>query len=184
MRGEVRIIGGQWRGRKISVPNRIDLRPTPDRVRETLFNWLRTNISQANCLDCFAGTGVLGLEALSQGAKSVIFVEQNVQSVQSLKKNLEKLKVLNRAKVVHNDIFKWLTDKKFDSSFDLIFLDPPFDQNLFEKIFQKLVAVNAVDARTIIYFEDNKPLGQLPEGFQIIKKSKAGMVNFHLIQGI
>ena len=127
--GKVRIIAGQWRGRKLDVLDSPGLRPTPDRLRETLFNWLQQEIGAARCLDLFAGSGALGFEALSRGASEVVMVESNPALVERLNDSAESLNsehhVIQRA-----DAMSWLKQAK--RGFDIIFLDPPFGQNLIE----------------------------------------------------
>src|SRR5699024_11993053 len=123
----VRIIGGQWRGRKIAVNSADDLRPTPDRIRETLFNWLAPRIQGARCLDLFAGTGALGLEALSRGAGHVTFVERDATTAGSLRQALTALDG-HAAAVIHGDALNTAVFPQ--TSYDVIFVDPPFGAGL------------------------------------------------------
>lgn len=180
--GKVRIIGGKWRGRKIKVVATSQLRPTLDRVRETLFNWLRPKIVGANCLDCFAGTGILGLEALSQGAGSVTFIEQDARLVKNLSLTLSELNGVNDAKVVNQDVLAWLKKQQFAQPFNVIFLDPPYGKDLLAALLSALKQAGAIDAKTYIYYEDKQPLTTCGESFSIIKQAKAGLAHFHLIQ--
>ena len=121
---QVRIIGGKWKGRKVRFSGDGDLRPTPARVRETLFNWLRAEITDMRCLDAFAGSGALGFEALSQGAGHVVFVEHNPRTVRSLQTTVRDLQAEAQATVVKGDLLRYL--KRVEEGFDLVFLDPPF----------------------------------------------------------
>ena len=123
--GACRIIGGKWRGRKIKFDDAEGLRPTTDRIRETVFNWLQPYVRQSFCLDCFAGSGVLGFEALSRGAQQVIFIEQNVQTVKKIKQNITALKA-EQASVIRQDALSWLQSAQRNNELDLVFLDPPF----------------------------------------------------------
>lgn len=124
--GQIRIIGGQWRGRKLPVPNSEGLRPTTDRVRETLFNWLAPVIHGARCLDCFAGSGALGLEALSRYAESATLLEYERPVAQQLSKNLALLQ--GNGDVIHTNALTWLAGS--GRPFDVVFLDPPFRKGL------------------------------------------------------
>src|SRR3990167_10966830 len=126
-RGFVRIIGGKWRSRRLKIPSIQGLRPTPDRVRETLFNWLAPTITGAYCLDLFAGTGALGIEALSRGAAYVVFVDQSAEVVALLKEELKTLQVEN-AFIYQATVPTQL--QAVDHSFDIVFLDPPYSENL------------------------------------------------------
>ena len=127
----LRIIGGEWRSRKLKFADVPGLRPTPDRVRETLFNWLQWHVPGARCLDLFAGSGALGLEALSRGARDVVMVEKHPAAAQALRDNLTLLGARN-ARLVHDDALRYLG--RVTVAFDLIFLDPPFRQMLLEPV--------------------------------------------------
>ncbi|MFM7970791.1 MAG: 16S rRNA (guanine(966)-N(2))-methyltransferase RsmD, partial [Betaproteobacteria bacterium] len=132
--GEVRLIGGQWKRSKLPVANRPGLRPTPDRVRETLFNWLGQDLSDWAVLDAFAGSGALGFEAASRGAGPVVMLESDPMLVQSLASSAQRLQARS-VQVLQADALVWMGRAAATPSpagFDLIFLDPPFDQDLFE----------------------------------------------------
>jgi len=133
--GSIRIIGGKYRGRKLPVISADGLRPTTDRIKETVFNWLMPYIHQAKCLDCFAGSGGLGFEALSRGAKQVTFLELNKNAAQQIQKNLLLLNA-NNALLVKTNSIDYL--KHVNDCFDLVFLDPPFRQNILTEITDKL----------------------------------------------
>ena len=130
-RNSVRIIGGAWRGRRVRFPDDAELRPTPDRVRETLFNWLQHAVAGARCLDLFAGSGSLGLEALSRGAIALVFVEQSQAAARSLGRELERLGGTLKSRVVEMGASRFLraAGEAYGKPFDVAFLDPPFGQN-------------------------------------------------------
>ncbi|GKT13033.1 MAG: 16S rRNA (guanine966-N2)-methyltransferase [Thiomicrorhabdus sp.] len=187
--GEVRIIGGDWRGRKLPVLQSDGLRPTSDRVRETIFNWLQFDIAGANCLDVFAGSGALGFEALSRGAKSATFLELSMPAVKQLQRNLQLLKASN-AQVIQGDSLQWL-DKPAEQHFDLIFLDPPFNQDLMQQAVDKLFISGIVSSgdddggqkRPVwLYIEQEKLLDwpKLPEGWGCHREKLTSQVRFGL----
>ena len=148
----LRIIGGEWRSRKLKFADVPGLRPTPDRVRETLFNWLQMQVPGSRCLDLFAGSGALGLEALSRGAREVVMVEKHPAAVQALRDNLALLGAKN-ALLVHDDALRYVGRGKEQEGFDLIFLDPPFRQNLLEPVLEKLFAGALLNPDGMIYLE-------------------------------
>ncbi|MEO5565266.1 MAG: 16S rRNA (guanine(966)-N(2))-methyltransferase RsmD [Luteimonas sp.] len=135
--GDVRIIGGEWRGTRLPVPDAAGLRPTPDRVRETLFNWLQGQLSGARVLDLFAGSGALGLEAVSRGASQSMLVERDPQLAGSLRAVVERLHAGDRVEVVRADVLEWLR-APMHGRFDLVFLDPPFAGNLWHLALERL----------------------------------------------
>ena len=152
------------------------LRPTPDRVRETLFNWLQPVINGAHCLDLFAGTGVLGLEALSRGADSVVLVERDIQLARQLEKNIQWLQA-NAARLVTIDALQWLQTNH--EPFDIVFLDPPFRQDLVFETCKLLIASGAISPGSLVYIE-SEPSLPLPDELEVIKQGKAGKVQFIL----
>ena len=176
----IRIIAGQWRGRKIPVAEIEGLRPTGDRIRETLFNWLDAEIDGARCLDLFAGSGVLGLEALSRGAGQVVALDSSRVAVNALN---EAAKLLNTSalQVMQMDAVQWLKSKPA-GSFDLVFIDPPFQAGLLDESLALLAASNSLTAGALIYIErdrnDDPP--QLPAGWQVHKDKVAGSVSYAL----
>lgn len=181
--GEVRIIGGQWRRTKLPVALKPGLRPTPDRVRETLFNWLGQSLIGWRCADVFAGTGALGLEAASRGAAKVQLCEQDSALATQLQAQLTRLKADN-ATVFKGDGLAWLKQQP-TSSFDLVFLDPPFDSALFEPAL--MAAAKAVAADGWVYLEapqawSDDALKTL--GLQTQRHLKAGAVHAHLLQPV
>ncbi|MCD6039020.1 MAG: rsmD [Gammaproteobacteria bacterium] len=177
--GQIRIIGGVWRGRKLSVPDVPNLRPTPDRVRETLFNWLAPVIEGAYCLDAFAGSGVLGFEALSRGAAHVVMVEQASAVVTLLQKEVVKLQALN------TEIYCAKTPQQLRSPlklFDIVFLDPPYQDNILLPTCFYLEEQGFLAKEAYIYLEAKDLLQQneLPAHWQLLKNKKAGQVFYHL----
>jgi len=182
-KGEVRIIGGKWRSRKLKFPAINGLRPTPDRVRETLFNWLAPYIAGANCLDLFAGSGALGLEALSRGASHVIFADQSREIEIYLREQLTLLEANNAS--VYRYTFH-VTQNPFSEKkpFDLVFLDPPFHQGYVQKCCQWLEQENLLAADAFVYIEAESELSPLPfpNSWQVIRTKTAGKVGYHLLQ--
>lgn len=177
----LRIIGGQWKRSKIKVIDKPGLRPTPDRVRETLFNWLGQDLTDWRCVDAFAGTGALGFEAASRGAKSVLMLEQDAQLVGLLVETQQRLSA-TAVQVQKGDAMMAL-QRLAPSSMDLIFLDPPFDGPYFEKAL--LAAAQAVMPGGWVYLE--APVAWQAEaltacGLLPIKYMKAGAVHAHLLQ--
>ncbi len=183
--GQIRIIGGKWRGRQIPVIAQKELRPTPDRVRETLFNWLMQKVEGTRCLDLFAGTGILGFEALSRGAKQVVFIEKHPASVRHLKDVAEKLHTAENCDIQTEEALTWLQKHSAAQSFDIIFLDPPYASSLLEDSLRLLAKSNLVLPHTWLYIESDKalPPGILPPHWQILKQKQAGEVVYHLVQG-
>jgi len=173
--GKVRIIGGQWRGRKLTVLDHPGLRPTPDRLRETLFNWLTYDLPDRCCLDLFAGTGALGIEAASRGAKEVWLVEHQPTLVGALRAQVTQLSA-HQVKVIQADAGQFL--KGTAAIFDIVFLDPPFEQNLLAPSCFLLEQYHWLNSPAYIYLEAELQLGQptLPSTWQIIRQSKAGQV--------
>ncbi|QIM66095.1 16S rRNA (guanine(966)-N(2))-methyltransferase RsmD [Mannheimia granulomatis] len=181
--GEVRIIAGLWRGRKLPVLNAEGLRPTTDRVKETLFNWLMHDIAHARCLDCFAGSGSLGIEALSRQAQAVVFLEKFATAANQLKKNLQVLKSENGS-VMNVDTLQYLAQKNSGEPFEIVFIDPPFHQNLVPQVLKLLIENQWLAENAILYIETEKnhPPLTLPENWQITKEKTAGIVTSRLIK--
>jgi len=178
---EVRIIGGQWKRTKLAVLDKPGLRPTPDRVRETLFNWLGHDLTGWKCLDVFAGTGALGLEAASRGADEVTLVEQDPQLIDKLRSTVVKLQA-SGVRVQRANGISVLSGTP-PGTFDLVFLDPPFDDKLWEKALG--LAASAVKQDGFIYLEAPAEWtdDQLePRGLGRVRHMKAGAVHAHLLQ--
>jgi 16S rRNA (guanine966-N2)-methyltransferase len=181
--GEVRIIGGQWRRTKLPVANKSGLRPTPDRVRETLFNWLGQSLLGWKCADIFAGTGALGLEAASREASVVQLCEQDAVLVEQLQVHIDRLQA-SAVYVQRTDGVSWLA-RQASQSLDLVFIDPPFESQLFEPALK--AAAQSIKPDAWIYLEapkkwDDAELSEL--GLQTYRYLKAGNVHAHLLQRI
>ena len=179
--GKVRIIGGQWRGRLLDVADHRGLRPTPDRVRETLFNWLQCQVPGARCLDVFAGSGALGFEAASREAKSVVMLEKERPVASALKAQAKRLG--GPIEVMHADALKWLPTVH-GQPFDLVFLDPPFDAGLLPRVLSLLATPGrlATDAHIYMEFSSRSETPPLPEGWRLMKRKTLGEVTFALLQ--
>ncbi len=181
MKNQLRIIGGEWKRRQLPFASIDGLRPTPDRVRETLFNWLMWDIQNTNVLDICAGSGALAFEALSRGASQVVMIEPNTQQAKFLKDNLELLKVTNqRAKLKIATAQQTLPTLK--DQFDVVFLDPPYSLNLWEEL--AVLADPLIKNDGFIYIEADRDLSQLkiPSSWIQIKNTKAGTVRAGLYQ--
>ncbi len=176
----IRIISGQWRGRKLPVPDIEGLRPTTDRIRETVFNWLMTDVRNARVLDCFAGSGSLGFEALSRHADFTQFFELSPQAAEQLTSNLETLKCDNAAVSQGNALI--LLDQAPRQPFDLVFIDPPFRKGLVEPVIQKLVKQPWLADDALIYVETESELTRItaPRGWRPLKEKSAGQVTSRL----
>lgn len=179
----LRIIGGEWRSRKVPFPNVENLRPTPDRVRETLFNWLQNITPGARCLDLFAGSGALGLEALSRGASSATFIDSSPAATHQLKDNLQALKCQN-GEVIVSSALNWLESRQTDAEprYDLVFLDPPFRKEMVSIICELLEKRNLLSDHAVIYIEAESELNQLtvPSNWQENRSKTAGQVTYRL----
>jgi 16S rRNA (guanine966-N2)-methyltransferase len=178
----LRIIGGRHRGRKLRFPAGVDIRPTPDRVRETLFNWLQQRIAEARVLDLFAGSGALGLEALSRGAAQVTFIEKDrraAAAIESLTREWQE----GAASIVCTDALGWLAQAPRDATpFDIVFLDPPYDADLLSATAAALAGSGrlAPDARIYLESRSREPLPPLPDGWRSLRDGRAGEVGYHL----
>jgi 16S rRNA (guanine966-N2)-methyltransferase len=178
---EVRIIGGQWKRTRLPVADKPGLRPTPDRVRETLFNWLGQDLSGWRCLDAFAGTGALGFEAASRGAKEVLLVEQDTALVLQLKRIQTQLQA-SATQVVRGDGIAALRQREA-ASLDAIFIDPPFDSVLFDAALQ--AAGSAVAGDGFVYLEAPTQWSDAQlegAGLTVYRHLKAGAVHAHLLR--
>lgn len=176
--GQIRIIGGQWRGRKLPVPNSPGLRPTTDRVRETLFNWLAPVIQGARCLDCFAGSGALGLEALSRYAGSVTLLEFERPVAQQLEKNLALLK--GNGQVVNTNALNWLAGNA--EPYQVVFLDPPFRKGLLAQTIERLEQQGwlADEAWVYVEAEAESAATDVPANWALHREKVAGQVAYRL----
>jgi 16S rRNA (guanine966-N2)-methyltransferase len=180
VRNEVRIIAGRWRGRRIQFPDADGLRPTPDRVRETLFNWLQGVIPESRCLDVFAGSGAMGFEAASRGASSVTLIEQDSRTCRQLRLTAETLQARN-VSVECADALTWLARAR-GQPFDVVFLDPPFARNLLAQVCALLHDQQLLAPGAYIYMEApaDQDLGFLPASWVVTRSKRAGQVGYHL----
>lgn len=180
-RNEVRIIGGAWRGRRVHFPSVPGLRPSPDRVRETLFNWLAPHLEGARCLDLFAGSGVLGLEAASRGAARVVLVERDARIHAALRESAERLGATG-VEAVRADAFAWLAHAR--ERFDVAFVDPPFDEDLTGRACAALAASGVLAPGARVYVERAAAAGPppLPEGWTLLRSRRAARVGYHLAE--
>lgn len=176
----VRIIGGVYRSRLVSFNNDTKLRPTPDSVRETLFNWLGQDLTNKTCLDLFAGSGVLSFEAVSRGAKLVISVDKSVKQTQNITKNKNLLNIANNLEIITMDAIYYLT--KTTLKFDLIFLDPPYNSDLLLPCLDYIQQHALLTSSGTIYVETNKPI-DYPLMKQIRQKS-SGMVYYSIYKNL
>ncbi len=182
IKNTLRITGGEYRSRRLHFIPEAGLRPTTDYIRETVFNWLQGQIHGYKILDLFAGSGVLGIEALSYGAAQVMFVDRNQIAVQRLRNNIRKLGVdPKRVQVFHSDAFSWLKSNK--AYFDLIFLDPPFSDDLIPELFGQLHNFSCLEKLQWIYLEQakNKDWPTLPESWDWYRQKISGQVKFSLL---
>lgn len=178
--GQVRIVGGRWRNTRLAVPALPGLRPSSDRVRETLFNWLTGQLAGARVLDLFAGTGALGLEALSRGADSAVLVERDPGLARQLDQVVAKLQAAGQARVVHADALAWLGQQP-DAAFDIAFVDPPFAAGLWKDVLERLPRLLAPGAW--LYLEsphDQAPT--LPPGYVLHREGSTREVRYALVR--
>jgi 16S rRNA (guanine966-N2)-methyltransferase len=189
-RQRVRIIGGEHRGRVLHFSDRRDLRPTADRVRETLFNWLQPEIPGARVLDLFAGSGALGFESLSRGASRVVMIDQSSAVVSDLRRNADRLKTGDRLETLQGDALAWLETVP-TSEFDIVFVDPPFALDLVDAVLRRLAARSWLAPNAAIYTEQavagkkaKKPVmsSEVPESWRLDREKVAGDVCFRLFR--
>jgi len=191
MSGKVRIISGQWRGRRVQVPDQPGLRPTSDRAREVLFNWLRERVHGARCLDLFAGTGALGLEAASRGAARVTLVERDRRLSESLRGLAGEWPGGEALDVVRSDAIAWLKRGGADDSarfdlarFDLVFVDPPFDAGLHVDALRALADSGILEPDARIYVESSAraapPIAEDDADWRIVRDKRLGEVRMQL----
>ncbi|KTD14643.1 methyltransferase [Legionella gratiana] len=179
MKQSVRIIGGLYRGKKLHVPNEEGLRPTPDRVRETLFNWLMHDIREARCLDAFAGSGALGLEAFSRGAARVVFLEQSPKVCANLQKIINAFNN-SKLKLLKTDALCYL--KQSQEEFDLIFLDPPFAKNYLPQCLAEITQSQIIKVGGLVYLESAGTIHLDEHHWRQVKIKKAGQVTYGLFE--
>jgi 16S rRNA (guanine(966)-N(2))-methyltransferase RsmD len=177
---EVRLIGGLWKRSKLPVADRTGLRPTPDRVRETLFNWLGQDLSGWRCLDAFAGSGALGFEAASRGAAAVVLIERDAVLAKSLRASQAKLNA-ETLRIEAADALAWMA-RCAPASFELVLLDPPFDAGLLPRALP--LAAPLVVEGGLLYVESAAALADpdLPVGLALVRQGRAGGVHYHLLR--
>ena len=183
MRKRIRIISGKWKGRKITIPDNTEIRPTPDRARETLFNWLSWKLENAHVLDLFAGTGILGLEALSRGARRVEFVDKDNTACNELVRVCEQLKCRPEEAVVHCKDAITLLKERSSCRWDIVFMDPPFSVPRLYRDALELVSA-MLTPKGLLYVEYARRSPPVREGFGIFRSSTAGEVGFDLLKPI
>lgn len=181
---QVRIIGGQHKRRLLSFVDAQGLRPTPDRLKETLFNWLTGYLTDARILDACAGSGALGFEAVSRGAKTAILIEPNLAQAQMLKQNAKLLRLSDKLTIVSTDAISALNT--MHDAFDIIFIDPPYALNLWQPILKNLLDNALIHADSKIYLEADKPLHSMLDDdtsakFTLIKSTKVGQAMAYLL---
>jgi 16S rRNA (guanine(966)-N(2))-methyltransferase RsmD len=178
LRNRVRIVGGQWRSRVIRFPDVPGLRPTPDRVRETVFNWLGQDLTGKRCLDLFAGSGVLGLEAASRGALEVVMVERDAHAFRALQENLERLGPAP-VRPVRADALEFLASDA--GRYDVVFLDPPYAMGEQERLLDRVRPRLAPHA--LVYVEAPRAT-QPPAGWDAYRSARAGVVHYQLLRTV
>ena len=175
----LRIIGGQWRGRKLSFPALEGLRPTGDRIRETLFNWLAPRLPSSHCLDLFAGSGALGLEALSRGAGETLLLEKNPTAAAQLQANLDRLGC-DLGRVIATDSLDWLA-REIPRPFDQVFIDPPFDADLWQTCIDQLASRPWLAEEASVYIEtDPGRTLTTPDNWRLHRDKTSGHVRYRL----
>lgn len=180
-KNQLRIISGQWRGRKLNIADIPGLRPTGDRIRETLFNWLMPYISDSHCLDLFAGSGALGLESLSRGARSATLVEKNKQAARQLEQHVKTLNA-EGADIINHDTLLWLASNTLPKcSFNIVFIDPPFAEKLWHKTIAQLDQCGLLAADSLIYIESPKQeILNMDVNWTLLKEKISGDVSYRL----
>ena len=182
-KGEIRIIGGKWKGKKIHFELNDDLRPTPDRAKETLFNWLGQDLNEMYCLDLFSGTGALGLEALSRGAKKVTFVEQNKEYLKKIKKVYIGMTEKEDCDFFCAECLDWVKNNNSQTKYDLIFIDPPFNKNLIDDLLTTILKKELLSNNGKIYFEFEKKLDfKIPKSLNLKKEKSLGKKSYVLAE--
>ncbi|MBI5451044.1 MAG: 16S rRNA (guanine(966)-N(2))-methyltransferase RsmD [Gammaproteobacteria bacterium] len=177
---QLRIIGGAWRSRRLPFAATAGVRPTPDRIRETLFNWLQGQIAGARCLDLFAGSGALGFEALSRGARELVSVDQDIRVIQQLQANAELLGCTSILQLAWQDALEYLTTAS--GRFDIVFIDPPYRDEIIGECCQRLETRRLLAPGALIYVESSTqhPAPPLPEGWTLLRDKQAGQVHYQL----
>lgn len=178
--GEIRIIGGQWRGRKLKVHDKEGLRPTTDRLKETVFNWLMMDIRNANVLDCFSGAGSLSFEAASRGAHHVTCIEKDSQAAKQLQQNVMTLNAKSQLTILRGDFFEQVNS--ITTPVDVVFIDPPFHKGMINKTLSTLLDNRLLNDGAVVYIEQESSnsfdltASELSHEFSLTKEKKAGQV--------
>lgn len=178
----LRIIGGNWRGRKVSFANTKEIRPSPDRVRETLFNWLQGEVQGALCLELYAGSGILSLEALSRGARQVVLIDKMKLTVRHLSEVFSGFSISGEHYQIFNmSAHDWL-EEDCAQKFNIVFIDPPFAVDEYLLILDALVRSDLLDSAALVYIESAAPVlpCQIPKNWEIYRQKKAGSVHYCL----
>ena len=182
-KGEIRIIGGKWKGKKVYFDLNDDLRPTPDRAKETLFNWLGQDLNKMYCLDLFSGTGALGFEAFSRGAQKVTFVERNKEYLQKIKKVFLETNEKADCDFFCAECLEWIQNNISEIKYDLIFIDPPFNKNLIHDLLAAILEKELLSKNGQIYFEFEKKFDlEIPESLTLKKKKSLGKKSYVLAE--
>ena len=182
-KGEIRIIGGKWKSKKIYFDLNDDLRPTPDRAKETLFNWLGQDLNKMYCLDLFSGTGALGFEAFSRGAEKVTFVERNKEYLQKIKKVFLEMNEKADCDFFCAECLDWIQNNSSETKYDLIFIDPPFNKNLIHDLLTAILEKELLSKNGQIYFEFEKKLDlEIPKSLSLKKKKSLGKKSYVLAE--
>lgn len=184
MQGRIRIISGRWRGRKLTVADAPGLRPTGDRARETLFNWLGPEVIGARCLDLFSGSGALGLEAVSRGAASAVLVERSASVLATLREQIRDWPESEKVQCVQADVLAWLESAA--GPFDLVFIDPPFEQALQQTVLERLLGHGLLADQGRVYHESPQnqaeiDLAGLPVSMERKRSKRQGQVRMELL---
>jgi 16S rRNA (guanine966-N2)-methyltransferase len=182
MKNSIRISGGYLKGKNIPFDHKSSLRPTSNKLREILFDWLQFEIKDFECLDLFSGTGALGIEAISRGAKNSFFVELNKKNYRLIKSNLKQLELESKSTVLFKDAISW-TSKNDLSQFNLIFVDPPFNKDIEEEVLEVLASNKTLSSACKIYLEHSKFSSiEIPSSFTILKEKNVGDVKAYLLR--
>ena len=182
MKNSIRISGGHLKGKNIPFDHKTSLRPTSNKLREILIDWLQFEIEDFECLELFAGTGALGIEAISRGAKNSFFIELNKKNYLLIKSNLKKLELESKTTVLFKDAMSWASKNDL-SKFNLIFADPPFDKNIEEKVLEVLATNKTLSSACKIYLEHSKFSSiEIPSSFTILKEKNVGDVKAYLLR--
>lgn len=172
----MRVISGNYRGRKLECVPGLEIRPTTDRVKENLFNIISPRLPYCRFLDLFSGSGSIGIEAISRGAEEVFFVDSDSESIKILKKNLETLKIAEHIKIFHSDAMDALNGFAGNQTFDIIYLDPPYNKGIYQSALKKIGKINILSEDGIIAVERNEhdAADSLPEELELVKEKKYG----------